>query len=128
MKIVDGVVYIRKGDTETMSVKAKLADGTAYTFSEGDAVTFTVRELPDAGSEVLLEKTVVSAGGASVDIVLTAEQTAALNAGKYSCDVQLTDADGHIKTLFPSVDTDEPKVKVKNWKNCVVEGEVTVNG
>lgn len=124
-KVVDGVIFLRKGDTESLSVSAK--NGTEdYTFQVGDVVTMTVRETPEESSEVLLQKAVtVATAGTSVTIALTAEQTGAVEAGKYSCDIQL-DSDGTIKTLFPVMDTDDPKYTNANWKNIVFEGEVTV--
>ena len=125
-KVADGVIYLRKGDTESLSVSAKNGE-TAYTFLADDVLTFTIRELPEQASEVLLTQSVtVSTPTQTVEIVLPSSLTRQLSAGKYSCDVQLNSG-GTIKTLFPITNTESPKYKATNWKNCIVEGEVTVN-
>ena len=125
-KVADGVIYLRKGDTESLSVSAKNGE-TAYSFLADDVLTFTIRELPEQASEVLLTQSVtVSAPAQTVEITLPASLTRQLSAGKYSCDVQLNSG-GTIKTLFPITNTESPRYKATNWKNCIVEGEVTVN-
>ena len=123
-KVVDGVVFLRKGDTEELTVTASVGE-EAYEFEVGDVVTLTVRELPSGESPVLLTDSVtVEEDTEEVEMSFTTD----LEVGAYSMDVQLRMADGTVKTLFPAVDTESPKNKVKNWKNCIVEGEVTVDG
>lgn len=117
MEITDTIVVFR-GDAKTIRVEEILDDyGNKYEMQEGDILTLTVRELPVETSPILLQ-----AVSANTIIFLSGEATGAVPAGKYSCDIQLTLANGDPITVFP----EQPEEgKVKNWKNFVVDGEVT---
>lgn len=115
----DGIIYVNRGDDFALNVSIKDGAGTAYEMQDGDYLTLTVRALPETGSAVVLE-----AVSLSERIAVNGALTTDLPAGRYSCDVQLTTADGKRCTVYPLLNAGQHG-KVKNWKNFILDPEVT---
>ena len=121
--VEDNVITIHRGDDERLTLTID-----DYEFKEGDIVVLSVREIPSPSSPLLLE--VVSS---SPSFNLPHEKTERIPAGKYSYDVELRilQADGsyYIKTIVPTPEDEHIKNGTdKNWKNFIMNGEVTTGG
>ena len=120
--IESDVIYITKGDDAVLEVSSIAAeDGSQYSMQAGDVLTLTVRALPSAESPALIQ--VDSLPGVN-RIVLRHADTAELDVGRYSADVQLTTADGKRYTVWPAI-TGSGRYVVKNLNNFVIMPEVT---
>lgn len=120
--IESDVIYITKGDDAVLEIESIAAqDGNEYALQETDVLTLTVRALPSADSPVLLQ---IDALPGSNRIVLRHADTAELNVGRYSADVQLTTADGKRYTVWPAI-TGSSRYVIKNLNNFVIMPEVT---
>ena len=120
--IESDVIYITKGDDAVLEVSSIAAeDGSQYSMQAGDVLTLTVRALPSADSPALIQ--IDSLPGVN-RIVLRHADTAELDVGRYSADVQLTTADGKRYTVWPAI-TGSGRYVVKNLNNFVIMPEVT---
>ena len=120
--IENEAIYLTKGDDAALEVSSIAAeDGSEYSMQAGDVLTLTVRALPSADSPALIQ--IDSLPGVN-RIVLRHEDTAELNVGRYSADVQLTTADGKRYTVWPTI-TGSGRYVVKNLNNFVIMPEVT---
>lgn len=120
--IESDVIYLTKGDDAVLEVSSiTAADGSQYEMQTGDVLTLTVRALPSADSPALIQ--IDSLPGVN-RIVLRHEDTAELNVGRYSADVQLTTAEGRRFTVWPTI-TGSGRYVVKNLNNFVIMPEVT---
>ena len=116
------VIYLTKGDDAALEISGVTAqDGSLYELQAKDVLTITVRVLPSAESPVLIQ---IDSLPGSNRIVLRHEDTAELNVGRYSADVQLTTADGKRYTIWPSV-SGSGRYVVKSFNNFVIMPEVT---
>ena len=122
LKIIDDKIYLVRGDDEVLDVSFKKA-GSGYEMQPDDVLVLTVRELPDTNSPVLFASAGVPGG---TRIVIRNEDTAALEYGAYSADVQLNFADGKRTTVWPNNIEDSGRIKVKNLKNFMICSEVTM--
>lgn len=117
------VIYLTKGDDAALEISGVTAqDGSSYELQSDDVLTLTVRALPSAESPVLIQ---IDSMPGSNRIVLRHEDTAEMNVGRYSADVQLTTADGKRYTIWPSV-SGSGRYVVKNFNNFVIMPEVTI--
>lgn len=121
-KIEDGVISITRGDDAVMEITAADESGTEYETQPGDVYTLTVRELPSRESAVLLE---IPGAPGSNRIPIRHEDTADLQVGRYSADVQLTTADGRRQTIWPEL-TGSARYKEKAFRNFILMPEVTM--
>ena len=120
--IENEAIYLTKGDDAVLEVSSIAAeDGSQYSMQAGDVLTLTVRALPSADSPALIQ--IDSLPGVN-RIVLRHADTAELNVGRYSADVQLTTADGKRYTVWPTI-TGSGRYVVKNLNNFVIMPEVT---
>lgn len=120
--IESDVIYLTKGDDAVLEVSSITTDGgAAYTLQDGDVLTLTVRALPSTDSPALIQ---IDALPGSNRIVFRHEDTAELDVGRYSADVQLTTADGKRYTVWPTI-TGSSRYVVKNLNNFVIMPEVT---
>ena len=120
--IESDVIYLTKGDDAALEVSSITAqDGSRYELQSEDVLTLTVRALPSADSPVLLQ---IDALPGSNRIVLRHADTAELDVGRYSADVQLTTAEGRRYTVWPTI-TGSGRYVVKNLNNFVIMPEVT---
>lgn len=120
--IESDVIYITKGDDAVLEVSSIATEGGAeYALQDTDVLTLTVRALPSAQSPALLQ---VDALPGSRRIVFSHADTAELDVGRYSADVQLTTAEGKRYTVWPTI-TGSGRYVVKNLNNFVIMPEVT---
>lgn len=95
-------IAMTRGDSESLTVACyeKEPDGTlsALPFQTGDRVYMTVRE--DAESDVVLQKTVDTFADGKAVIPIDSGDTEGLDFGDYLYDIQVTRADGTVKTLI----------------------------
>lgn len=120
--IESDVIYITKGDDAVLEITSIATEGgEEYALQESDVLTLTVRALPSAQSPALLQ---VDALPGSRRIVFSHADTADLDVGRYSADVQLTTAEGKRYTVWPTI-TGSGRYVVKNLNNFVIMPEVT---
>lgn len=124
MIIEDGKIYMVRGDDEALDVSLTLDDGeTPYELQPEDVLTLTVRRETSQDSEVLLQISGVP-GGARIPILH--EDTAQLEYGEYSADIQLRTADGLRKTVWPVLEASRQRLRAGNLKNFNIASEVTM--
>lgn len=120
--IESDVIYITKGDDAVLEITSIATEGgEEYALQESDVLTLTVRALPSAQSPALLQ---VDALPGSRRIVFSHADTADLDVGRYSADVQLTTAEGKRYTVWPTI-AGSGRYVVKNLNNFVIMPEVT---
>lgn len=120
--IESDVIYLTKGDDAVLEVSSIATEGGAeYELQPEDELTLTVRALPSADSPALIQ---IDALPGSNRIVFSHADTADLDVGRYSADVQLTTAEGKRYTVWPTI-TGSGRYVVKNLNNFVIMPEVT---
>ena len=120
--VENNAIYLTKGDDAVLEVASITTEiGEEYALRDADVLTLTVRELPSAASPVLMQ--IDSAPGSS-RIVIRHEDTAELDVGQYSADVQLMTAEGMRYTVWPRI-SGSGRYKVRNLNNFVIMPEVT---
>ena len=121
-KIEDDVIYITRGDNAAIEVAAYTDESgeTPYEMQEGDSITFTVRQIASKKSTVVFSVTSVNNR-----IVLSHNDTANAEVGKYSADIQLDMANGERHTIWPKFKVGKPS-KEYNFKNFCIMPEVTM--
>lgn len=97
MKITGSDIHMIRGDTESLTVTCELEDGTARPFEDGDRVTLTIAY--PWGQEVLQKTAAAFQDGAAM-FALSHEDTNSLTPEWYRYDVQLTTAEGMVKTII----------------------------
>lgn len=126
-KSVVSQLWMVRGDDESIIVPLYIGEGddlAEYTMQPGDTLTLTVREMPSADSPVLLQ--ITSAPGSN-RIPIAHADTAQLDPGKYSADIQLLAQDGKRKSIWPDYDPAvSSRYKTRNMQNFVLLAEVTV--
>ena len=120
--IENDVIYLTKGDDAVLEIESIAAqDGSEYALQETDVLTLTVRSMPTALMPVLIQ---IDALPGSNRIVLRHEDTAKLDVGRYSADVQLTTAEGKRFTVWPEI-VGSGRYVIKNFNNFIIMPEVT---
>ena len=120
--IESDVIYLTKGDDAALEVSSIAAeDGSQYSMQAGDVLTLTVRALPSADSPALIQ--IDSLPGVN-RIVLRHADTAELDVGRYSADVQLTTAEVRRFTVWPNI-AGSGRYVIKNFNNFIIMPEVT---
>ena len=96
-------IAMTRGDSESITVACfEKDDGgrlTPLPFQTGDSVFLTLRQ--DAESDIALQKTVTVFTDGKAIIPIDSDDTAGLDFGDYIYDVQVTWADGTVKTVIP---------------------------
>ena len=118
--IENDVINLTRGDDAVLTVPLTTDEGEAYTLTEEEYLTFGVRELPDEGSELLME---IRSQPGSNDISIAHEDTEAMAPGFYSAEVQLTTRDGQRVTVWPKL-TGSARTSTANRKNFCLMTEV----
>ena len=85
-------ITMTRGDSESLTVTCSVP------FANGDTVYFTVRE--DAEGEILLQKIITDFPDGAAVIPIYPEDTEGMDFGDYVYDVQITWADGTVKTVI----------------------------
>ena len=120
--IESDVIYITKGDDAVLEITSIATEGgEEYALQDTDVLTLTVRALPSSESPVLLQ---VDALPGSRRIVFGHADTAELDVGRYSADVQLTTAEGKRYTVWPNI-AGSGRYVIKNFNNFIIMPEVT---
>lgn len=123
LKIIDGKIYMVRGDDDGINVVVMGADGE-ITLNADETLTLTVRELPDKGSPIIFQTT--SAPGSNRVIIVNAD-TKDAEFGYYSADIQMMTSEGLRKTVWPVIDENNiPRPVVRNLKNFIILPEVTM--
>ena len=94
-------IEMTRGDSESITVRCFEKSGDSKTdkpFQSGDTVYLTVRE--DAESAIAMQKTVTSFPDGAAVIPIDPEDTEGMEFGDYVYDVQVTWANGTVKTLI----------------------------
>lgn len=121
LKIEDGIIYLTRGDDAVLQMDIAAADGAVYPMQAGDTLTLTVRELPDGEAAALFLSDSVPG---SSRIVIRSADTAGIEPGRYSADIQLNTADGRRHTVWPELEGSR-RYTVRNLKNFAIMPEVT---
>ena len=120
--IESDVIYITKGDDAVLEITSIATEGgEEYELQPEDVLTLTVRTLPSAQSPALLQ---VDALPGSRRIVFGHDDTAELDVGRYSADVQLTTAEGKRHTVWPTL-SGNLRYEPRSFNNFVIMPEVT---
>lgn len=99
--IIEGTnIRMIRGDTEAINVNMQNIQGDVVPFEEGDTVYFTVKT-STVVTEKILQKVVTTFVDGSAFIVLHPEETRELQERAYVYDIQVTRADGTVKTIIP---------------------------
>ena len=115
-------IWMVRGDDETILVPLTDADGAEYAMQEDDTLTLTVRETPSDDSPVLAQ---ITGAPGSNRIPIAHADTAQMEPGRYSADIQLITG-GLRRTVWPDYDpTASNRYRVKNMQNFVLLAEVT---
>lgn len=123
-RIVDGRPELTRGDYAELEVVIKDNEGNVYEMQEGDYLTFSMREFPEETSALL-----VQIHSVTNRIIFNHSDTADIDPGLYSADIQLTTADGKRRTVWCYIPDDVRKRgQVRNWENFVLLPEVTIDG
>lgn len=89
-----------RGDSESITLKIEHSDSTPYDFQAGDIVYFTVKQRANT-KEIILQKILTHFPDNQAIIEINPEDTSELAFRKYVYDIQLTQADGRVKTVVP---------------------------
>ena len=122
-KVEDGVIYLTRGDYAELEIAITDSGGNAYEMAEGDTLTFSVREMPSDDSALQFSVT-----SPTNRIIINNADTAGMEPGNYSADVQLTDAAGRRRTVWGYMPEQvNRRSRTTNWKNFVLMPEVTTD-
>lgn len=120
--IEDQVIYLTRGDNASLQIDLTTDAGEAWTLGEDDALTLALRALPTADAPVLMR---VPGAPGSDTIPIRPEDTAGLEVGQYSADIQLITGAGQVLTVWPRLEG-RNRTKVRNYKNFVIMSEVNI--
>ena len=99
--IMNGVnMTMTKGDSESFTVKVQDIYGNPVNLSPGDTVYFTVKVDP-AKIGKSFQKVVTEFFDGLAEIYIRPEDTKNLKAGPYYYDIQVSFANGEVKTIIP---------------------------
>ena len=121
--IENDVINLTRGDDASLVVPMKTSDGETYEMGQTDYLIFGLRELPDEGSELLLE--ITSEPGENT-ISISHDDTSALKPGFYSAEIQLMAGGEKRITVWPKLKGSMRTSKLNRKNFClmteVVEG------
>lgn len=114
------VINLTVGDDASLTVPLKTEDGETYEMDQAEYLVFSVREKPTEESELLLQ---IESQPGSNEINFTHSDTADLDPGYYSAEVQLMANGGKRITVWPKL-TGNGKTSLSNRKNFCLMTEV----
>ena len=123
MIIVNDAIYMVRGDDEVIEVSTVDSNGDEYVLGPNDVLTLTIRSAPKRESEIIFS---VSSAPGSNRIIIRHENTAQMEYGAYSADIQLTTADGYRKTVWPPLTDSTSRLRSGNMRNFNIASEVTM--
>lgn len=121
-RIEDDVVYLTRGDDAVLEIVAYTDEeqSVPYEMQEGDSYTFTVRQIASKKSVVVFSVTTINNR-----IIISHNDTADVEVGKYSADIQLNKNSGERETIWPKFSYGKHS-KEYNFKNFCIMPEVTM--
>lgn len=105
-------IKVIRGTTKTLRVRITDAAGAPYILQDGDIVRFGVKRSADS-SKYLIEKEVTGAADGAVIIILSPEDTAALDHGQYKYDVGLQSGENYFNVIPYSAFVILPNITAK---------------
>lgn len=111
MEIQGYNITMIRGDTEIIKVSCKDAQGVNVPFKDGDTLYFTVKTSVST-EEKVMQKVITEFSDGVAYINILPEDTKSMSFGTYYYDIQLTRADGTVKTIIPP-------------SKFIIKGEVT---
>jgi len=100
MEIQGYNIAMIRGDTEIIKVSCKDAQGVDVPFKDGDTLYFTVKS--SVGTEKIeLQKVITEFPDGIAYINISPDDTKHMSFKSYYYDIQLTRADGTVKTIIP---------------------------
>ena len=114
------VININVGDDGEITISLASDTGGPYTMASDEYLIFNVREKPTEDSELLID---IRSENGSNDIVISHNDTANLEPGYYSAEVQLMANDGKRITVWPKLEGTN-KTSKSNRKNFCLMTEV----
>lgn len=100
MKIQGYNISMIRGDTEVIKVSCKDAKGVGVPLEDGDTLYFTVKS--SVGKEEKeMQKVITEFPDGIAYINISPDDTKSMNFRGYYYDIQLTRADGTVKTIIP---------------------------
>mgnify|MGYP000872505127 FL=1 len=111
MEIQGYNISMIRGDTETIKVSCKDAQGVGVPLEDGDTLYFTVKQSVTTERKEM-QKVITEFPDGIAYINISHDDTKSMSFRSYYYDIQLTRADGTVKTIIPP-------------SKFTVEGEVT---
>lgn len=118
--VEDNVINLTRGDDAVLIVPLTKPDGTEYILEEQEYLIFGVRELPREDSAVLLE---IQSGNGDNTIEFKHSDTAEMDTGFYSAEIQMMTEGGERITVWPKL-TGNSRTSKSNRKNFCLMTEV----
>jgi len=100
MKVNGTDLSMIRGDTETIKVSCKNAQGVNVPFEDGDTLYFTVKSPVDR-EEKKIQKVITEFLDGIAYINISPADTKSMGFASYYYDIQLTREDGTVKTIIP---------------------------
>ncbi len=100
MEIQGYNISMIRGDTETIKISCKNAQGADVPLENGDTLYFTVKS--SVGTEEKeMQKVITEFSDGIAYINISPDDTKLMSFGSYYYDIQLTREDGTVKTIIP---------------------------
>lgn len=93
-------LYIYRGDTFEFDFSSTLTDGSTYIFEKGDLLKFGVKEKPSNSRYLLYREVKIEEETERITVMFTPDETKRCSKGDKILEVELTDKDGKVRTLF----------------------------
>ncbi len=100
MEIQGYNISMTRGDTETIKVSCKDAQGVDVPLEDGDTLYFTVKRFVGT-EEKEMQKVIPEFPDGIAYINISPDDTKSMSFRSYYYDIQLTRADGTVKTIIP---------------------------
>ena len=91
---------IYRGDTFEFDFSSTLTDGTTYIFKEGDLLKIGVKEKLNNSRYLLYREVKIEKETDKIAIVFKPEETKKCSKGDKLLEVELTDKEGNVRTLY----------------------------
>ena len=93
-------LQIFRGDTFEFDFNSKTADGSLYIFKVGDLLKVGVKEKLSNTRYLLYREVQIEEEAEEITVMFTPEETKRLSPGDKMLEVELTDKEGKVRTLF----------------------------
>lgn len=114
------VINLTVGDDASLTIPLKMDDGSDYEMQSDEYLIFNVRETPTSDSDLLVD---IESEPGSNTIDIRHEDTADLEPGYYSAEIQLMTSDEKRVTVWPKL-TGNERTSTENRKNFCLMTEV----